>query len=174
MPHKRFGVVVEAFGEMKFALENVLINDHGIVVGKGINSSDHFINNDPERPPVNRLTMALILQNFWRQILRRATKGKSSVLNNFSKTKISELNVAIGGNEYILRFEISVDDIFAMEVLEDEDELRGVEGGFVGFEHAFFSEVGEELPAGNVFHEEVNVFAVLVHALKVDDERVAD
>ena len=118
--------------------------------------------------------MALILQNFGRQILRRATKGKSSVLNNFSKTKISELNVAIGGNEYILRFEISVDDIFAMEVLEDEDELRGVERGFVGFENAFFSEVGEELPTRNVFHEEVNVFAVLVHALKVDDERVAD
>lgn len=174
MPHKRFGVIVEAFGEMKFALENVLINDHGIVVGKGINSSDHFINNDSECPPVNRLTMALILQNFGRKILWRATKGKGSVLNNFSKTKISELNVAIGGNEYILRFKISVDDIFAMEVLEDEDELRGVEGGFVRFKHAFFSEVGEELPAGNVFHEEVNVFAVLVHALKVNDERVAD
>ncbi len=61
-----------------------------------------------------------------------------------------------------------------MEVLEDEDELWGVEGGFVGFEHSFFSEVGEELPTCNVFHEEVNVFAVLVHALKIDNERVAD
>jgi hypothetical protein len=44
----------------------------------------------------------------------------------------------------------------------------------VRFEHAFFSEVGEELPTGNVFHEEVNVLAVLVHTLKVDNERVAD
>jgi hypothetical protein len=44
----------------------------------------------------------------------------------------------------------------------------------VGFEHSFFSEVGEELPTCNVFHEEVNVFAVLVHALKIDNERVAD
>ena len=172
--HQRFGVIVEPFGEMELSLENVLVNDHGIIIGKGINTSDHFINNDPERPPINRLAMALILQNFWGEILRRATKGKSSVLDHFSKTKISQLNVAIRRNEQVFRFEVSVDDIFAMEVLEDEDELGGVEGGFVGLEHAFFSEVGEELSAGNVFQEEVDGCGVLVHALEVDDKGMAD
>ena len=44
----------------------------------------------------------------------------------------------------------------------------------MGFEHTFFTKMGEELSASNVFHEEVNVLAVLVHALKVDNERVAD
>ena len=61
-----------------------------------------------------------------------------------------------------------------MKVLKNEDQLSSIEGGLVGLEHAFFSEMSEELAAGDVFHEEVNVLAVLVHALEVDDEWVAD
>ena len=49
-----------------------------------------------------------------------------------------------------------------------------VEGGLVRLEHAFFSEMSEELSACNVFHEEVNVLAVLIHAFEVDDERIVD
>ena len=49
-----------------------------------------------------------------------------------------------------------------------------VEGGLVRLEHALFSEMSEELSACNVFHEEVNVLAVLIHAFEVDNERIVD
>lgn len=118
--------------------------------------------------------MALILKNLWRQIFWSATKSKSPVLNNFRKTEISQFNVPIRGNQDVFRLKITVNDILAMKVLKNEDQLSSIEGGLVGLEHAFFSEMSEELAAGDVFHEEVNVLAVLVHAFEVDDEWVAD
>ena len=61
-----------------------------------------------------------------------------------------------------------------MKVLENENELSGVERGLVWFEHTFFSEMSEKLSAGNILHEEVNVLAVLVHTFEVDDKWMAD
>ena len=151
-----------------------MINDHGIIIGKGINSGNHFINDDSQSPPIDGLAMALVLKNLWRQIFWSATKCESPVLDSFSKTEISKLDVTIGGDEHVFGFEVAVNDVLAVEVLEDEDQLGCIECGLVRFENAFFSEMGEELSARDVFHEEVNVFAVLVHAFEVDDEWVAD
>lgn len=63
--------------------------------------------------------MALVLKNLRGQIFWGATECECSVLNYFSEPEICKLNVAIGRKKDILWLQISVDDIFAVEILEN-------------------------------------------------------
>lgn len=58
---KRFGIIVEFFGEAESALEDVLIDDQRIIVSKGVDSRNHLINQNAKSPPIHWLTMPLIL-----------------------------------------------------------------------------------------------------------------
>jgi hypothetical protein len=41
--HQRLSIVVETLREMKLSLEDILVDKERVVVGKGVNSSYHFI-----------------------------------------------------------------------------------------------------------------------------------
>lgn len=71
--------------------------------------------------------MALVLKYFWRQVLRSTAQGKCPVLNDLGKSKIGEFNVAIGSYEHILRLQVPVNDILAMEILKDKNQLCRIE-----------------------------------------------
>ena len=87
---------------MKFSLEDVLVNDEGIVVGKRVNSSNHLVDQDTKCPPVYWFSMALILENLGSKVLRSATEGKCSIFDGFGKAEVSELEVTVSTNEDVL------------------------------------------------------------------------
>ena len=98
MLHQRFGIIVESFREVQFSLENVLINDERIIISEGVDASNHFVDQNAKRPPVNWFSVTLILKDLWGKILRGSTKGESSVLNGFGKAEVCEFEVAISSN----------------------------------------------------------------------------
>jgi hypothetical protein len=44
-------------------------------MSKGGEASDHFVDNTSEAPPIYCFIVALLLDDFWRQIFRRAADG---------------------------------------------------------------------------------------------------
>lgn len=95
-----------------------LIKELGSVFGvEWWQPMNELIYNGPQTPPINRLPMPLLLDNLRSKILRRPTHRKSLILGNniiLGQSKIRQLNVSFFVNEYIFRFEVSVDDILGV------------------------------------------------------------
>ena len=51
-------VLVEVPGELDLALQDLLVDGHGVLIRKGVNAGVHLVDEDSERPPVNRLSMS--------------------------------------------------------------------------------------------------------------------
>ena len=120
--------------------------------------------------------MALVANHFRRQILRRAAEGISDASavtvwtdlaafarvaawwggrKRFCESEVDEFKVAVGVEEDVLGFQVSVGDVGdVVEVGEDENDLGGVElDGFKG-EPACTAEVGEYFAPGSVLELE--------------------
>jgi len=53
-------LLVQVFGEPDFSLENVLINDHRVLISKRIDACVHFIDQNSQSPPINSLAVPLV------------------------------------------------------------------------------------------------------------------
>ena len=71
--------------------------------------------------------MALVKQDLWRDVLGRTTDRVGAFGDDLGKAVVDELEVAIVANHDILRFQVAIDDILAVEVLEDRGDLRAIE-----------------------------------------------
>ena len=56
-------LLVNSVGEFYFALDDFLVDHHRVVVIKGVDADEHFVEEDAEGPPVDRLGMAFIQNN---------------------------------------------------------------------------------------------------------------
>lgn len=116
--------------------------------------------------------MASVANDFWGKVLRRTTKGvrdtspvwilpfgpslafgrvgrRRQVL---CESEVDELQVAIGVQEYILRFEISVSNVLhVVEVCQDECNFGSVELDSGNGKSAGAPKVREDLSTGSVF-----------------------
>lgn len=70
--------------------------------------------------------MSLVQQNFWSQILWISTKSKSPGGKLFGKLKVIKLDSTILADKNMFRFEIPVDNILAVEILENLSCLGSV------------------------------------------------
>lgn len=71
--------------------------------------------------------MPLVLQYLRSQVFWRAAEGESPAVDSFGKAEVSEFEISIAADQYVLWFEIAVDDVFAVQILEGEQHLRCVE-----------------------------------------------
>ena len=127
MLDKRLGVLVKSLGEQNFSLEDLLIDGHWVLVIEGVNSGDHLIEKDSEGPPVDSLSVTLVKQDLRGEVLWGSAESVGSSFDYFCKSEISKLEVAIWGDEKVLRLEVSVNCILGVEVLEHHGNLGGVE-----------------------------------------------
>ena len=132
MTDKGLGVVVKTFRKMQLSFENILIDDHWVIVSEGFNSSNHFVNDDSQGPPVDWLAVALILKDLRRQILRSSAESKSPVFDHLCETKVCQFDVAVRSDEDVFWLKIPVDGVFGVQVLENENKLRGIESRVMG------------------------------------------
>jgi hypothetical protein len=75
-----------------------LVYDKRIVISKGVNSGNHLINQHAKSPPINRLTVPLILKNFRCEVFRGSTERECAILNRLSKSKVCQFQIPIGCN----------------------------------------------------------------------------
>ena len=105
MFHEGFGIFVESAWERYFASQNVFIDSHWVFIIEWIDSCVHFINEYTESPPINGFSMSLVKDDLRSNVFRSSTNSEGSAfIENFSKSKISQFQVAIIGNEKIFRF----------------------------------------------------------------------
>lgn len=129
MPHQRFGVVVEPLREVQLPLQDVLVDHQRVVVGEGVDPRNHLVDQHPQRPPVHRLTVALVLQDLGRQVLGRPAEGEGAILDCLGEAEVCQFEVSVSGDEDVLRLQVAVDDVPRVQVLEDGDDVCGVEAG---------------------------------------------
>ena len=77
--------------------------------------------------------MTFVLYNLWSDVFWCAAESVCPLrgLNLFEKPKVSKFQIPTVLQEDVLRLEVSVDKVFAMEVLETADDLCCVESGVV-------------------------------------------
>lgn len=51
-------LLVKALRELDFALEDLLVDGHGVLVVEGVDAGQHLVDEDAQAPPVDRLAVA--------------------------------------------------------------------------------------------------------------------
>lgn len=110
---------VKTFRVPRLGIDDLSVDVHRVFILERRVSSKHFIHKYSYRPPINWLSMALIEQDFRSNILGSTTNGVCSLTNDLCKPKVNELQEAVVTNHDVLRFQVSVHNVFVMQVFED-------------------------------------------------------
>lgn len=81
-------LLVEDLREVYLALQDVLVNDHRILISKWIDSCVHFVDENAQSPPIHALSMPLIEQDLRREVLRSAAERIGPCFDDLSKAEI--------------------------------------------------------------------------------------
>lgn len=111
---------------MELAFQNVLVNNQRVIISERVDSCYHLVDEDAQSPPIYRFSVTLVLKNLRGQVLWCSTESKSSVLNNFGKTEVGEFKISVSADQYVLRFEIAINYVFAVKVFENQQDLSCV------------------------------------------------
>lgn len=71
--------------------------------------------------------MALVEENLWRNVLRRAANGVGALLNMLGKAVVNQLQKAISADHDVLRFQVAIHDILTVQIFENACDLRSIE-----------------------------------------------
>ena len=127
---------------MRLSGDNLFVYLNRLISEERWESSAHFKNKNAQRPVIYRLIVTLTQNDFGRQVLRGSTKGPSTTLtflwrffleydkitlNSLGKTEIRNLEVTGLVDQDVFRFQISVDYIEIVKVLESVKNLSSVE-----------------------------------------------
>lgn len=92
-------------------------------------AGDHLIQHGAEAVVIDAVAVGLAVQHLRTHVLSGA--AVSLVQNvfalHFRQTEVCKLDVAVDVDEYILRLEISVDNVLSMNVLQAEEDLGKIE-----------------------------------------------
>lgn len=94
-------VLVEGAGEFDLALEDLLIDEHGVVVGEGVDAGEHLVEEDAEGPPVDGLPVALVQQHLGGEVLRGPAQRVRARLHVLRKAEVRQLQVSFFINKNI-------------------------------------------------------------------------
>ena len=161
-------------GEADLAEGDVLVHLLRLLGVEGTPTATHLEDQDAERPKIHHLGVAVLVQeDLGGQVLGRAAEGVGRVVLGqvrLGETEVAEGDMAVGIQQDILRFEISIDDVVLMQVLQRQDQLGDVEFGPMLVEVTVLLEVPEELPTRHEVRNEVEVGGGLEGELQAHDE----
>lgn len=126
MLDQRLEFLVKTLRVLGLGIDDHFVHIHGVVVREGRVARVHFVNQDPEGPPVDGLGVAFVKQNLWRDVLGGSANGVGAFLNHLGKPVVYELQVAVVRNHNIFRLQVSVNDVLAVHVLEHTRNLRTI------------------------------------------------
>lgn len=69
------------------------------------------------------MCVTLVLNNLWREILRRPTHGPCAVIHALRKTEVCNANVTTVVNQHVFRLQIAEDDVEIVQEIERQNRL---------------------------------------------------
>ena len=116
-------LLVKIAREFDLALENLLVDGHGVVVIERVDSSDHLVGEDSERPPVDGLTVAFVEKHLGRQVLGGPAQGIGARLAVLGEAEVCQFEVPLRVNQDVLWLKVTVDNVQRVQVLEHQRHL---------------------------------------------------
>mmetsp|Transcript_8306 Transcript_8306/g.33615 ORF Transcript_8306/g.33615 Transcript_8306/m.33615 type:complete len:447 (+) Transcript_8306:240-1580(+) len=81
--------------ELDLAVQDLPVGAHRVIVKERRIPREHFINEHAERPPVDRLAVALVENDLRGQVVGRATKRVRAMVDLLCESEVGHLHVAI-------------------------------------------------------------------------------
>ena len=166
---------------LQLTRHDLLVEAHEARVHEGRLARQHLVHEDTQGPPVHRLGVSPTLENLRSQVLWGPAHGVAHSAcaarrpgHGLSEPEVSEDCVTLGVEEDVLRLEVSVGDVEAVEIREAADNLRGVELDSGWRESVVHPHEGEQLAPGLEGEEEVEVVRVLPALGERYQKRVVD
>lgn len=138
-------------------------------------TNQELIEDSADLVDVGRLANTFAVQHFWRQISRAAAEGLRELLLPdvfLGESEVCQTAVAVGVNQYVLWFEISVDDIQGVDVLDGQNDLGNEELGLVLLEDLSLVQMVGQVAARAVVENHVEVVRRLEAVVHLDHERM--
>ncbi len=123
--------------------QNLLVNTKRVIVEEWWIAGEQLECQDTKRPPIHGFSMTLRKDNLRSEIFRSTAKCERPILDLFGESEIGDPEVSHSVQKKILGFQISVDGIVAMQVLDGEDDGSEVEASDVCGETTGSPKVGE-------------------------------
>lgn len=178
MPNQRLGFsgfFVENARKRHFALQDVLVDAHGVIVAEGVDARVHFVDEDAQSPPVDGFSVTLVEDDFWGDVLWRSANGEGpAFVQDLGETEVRQLEVAVVADQQVLWLEVSKDDVLAVQVLKAGGHSGRIEAALVRREGLHRTQIGEELAAVDELEDQIEIAGVLGQSLEADDEGVVD
>ena len=112
-------------------------------------------------------------EHFWGEVSWASAEAFGLIIVGlFAEAEICQFDVSIAIEEDVLGFEVAIDDVLFVEVLDGKAQLRDIEFGLILREGDLSGEVEAEVSAGTVVQCEIEVMGCLECEVQVDDELV--
>mmetsp|Transcript_39142 Transcript_39142/g.86039 ORF Transcript_39142/g.86039 Transcript_39142/m.86039 type:complete len:527 (+) Transcript_39142:133-1713(+) len=167
-----FGIGIDVGRVVDSPVKDLLVRLQRLLCLKRRVAVEHLVEEDAQRPVVDRLPMALLEDDFGRQVLWRAAESPGAVLDQLGKAKVCQLQSAVLGEQQVLELEIPVDDAHAVQVLKRQQHLHDEDAGVREREGLVLVQLVEHVAARTELHDEDQVGLRDDGAELVRDERV--
>eukprot|EP00128_Syssomonas_multiformis_P018552 Colp12_sorted_trinity150504_noHs@33982 len=161
--------------EHKLAVQNFLVHGVSVLVVERRDACKHLVDQHTQGPPVNGGAVALLLQNLGSHILGGATEGVCSLIMLdilLAQTEVSKRNIPIIVHKNVLRLEISVYNVIAVQVVNSKEKLSCIEACSFLVEHLLVLQMEEQLTTIDVVEDQVYLFGIMEGVLESYKERV--
>jgi len=116
--------------------------------------------------------VTFIQQHLRRYVFGGSTESIRPVLDYLLETKIREFEISLRVEKDVLRLQVPVDDVLAVQVIKNKCHGALVEPLVTVFEPPLFPQMREELAPLDVFEHQIQVAAVVEGLEHVDNKRV--
>lgn len=138
------------------------------LVHEGRAPSRHFVHEDAESPPIDREPVALHIQNLGRQVLSSATEAVCLIfglLQKLCQTEVRQPNVTIRVHQHVLWLQVSVHDLFGVQIAEGHQDLRADKFNCLLVESLHLVQVVVDVAARDILQEEVDPQLIRKHVV---------
>ncbi len=121
------GLRIEAIRVFGLGVYNLPVYVHWVLILERWEACQHLVDKNAKAPPINWFSMTLVQENFRSDVLWGAANCESAFGNDFCESEVNHFQISILAYHDVLWFQVTIDDIFSVQVFEDGDYLSTVE-----------------------------------------------
>lgn len=150
----RLGGDLDFFWKLDFSFLDEFEHQRLRLIVEGGKAVHHLVDQDSQRPPISSFIVASSLKHLGREVFGCPAKGLGdlAIPDYLCHAEVSQAHVAVIVHEHVFQFEVSVYEIFGVQVAEAEGDLHGIEFGLFFGESFGVGKMLEELSSSWVIH----------------------
>lgn len=167
------GILAYVLRELELALLDVFVEGRDVVREVRRLSDQKLVEDCTDAVEIAFLPSSLLAQHLRGEVGRTAAETfRLIVIGLLAESEIGQPDVTLRIQQYVFGFEVPVDDVLLVEVLDGKAELCNIEFGLIFWEGDLAGEVEAKVSSGAVVEGEVEVMGGLEGEMEVDDELV--